>query len=190
MGIARWLAFAASAAAAFGATAMEGDEPLVTMDEVCVLLACRPPTHVHLEGSAGHAPVSMDFQKSPYIFHGVVSVLPGESLMMEGNPSEDDLANLHYVKDVADPKHTLVVSFRQIVEQGRARMLLSIANPFDRPVLYRAALMLPGKRMPEDRTACAVKAGGQRIESWPEPVVQLFLIDLHFATDAEIRPCE
>lgn len=185
----QWLA-ACAAAMASGAGAMEGHESPVSIDEVCVLLACRPATHVHLEGGAGQAPLDAEFQKTPYVFHGVVSVLPGESLFLEGEVRDDDIANLRYVKDVADPRHTLTVGFRQVVDQDRPRMLLSIANPFDRPVLYRAVVMLPGARVPVDRDTCPVQPRTQRSESWPEPVVQVFLIDLRFATESEARACD
>lgn len=167
------------------ASAMEGHDPIVSIDEVCVLMACRAPARVRLEGPGG--PVEADFGKSPYVFQGVVSVLAGETLLLEAEVREGELYNLRHVKAVAQPAGTLRVGLRQVA--AGPRMALSLHNPFDRPMWMRAAVLLANGRVPENREGCRIPPGAQGTQTWTEPVLQAFLVDLRFAEAADTSPC-
>ena len=162
------------------------DDP--TRDEVCAEVTCRPATTVRLilqDGQIGKFVVN----SRPYVIDGVVSVIAGETILLEAVPGGGVLADLRFVPAVANPERTVILKFEQDPEIG---MILTVTNPFSRPMKYTAGIHRPGYDEFHRTTSCPVMPGTKTWEHWQEPLIQLLLFDFRFvdANDQQAMVCD
>lgn len=79
----RWQLFAALVLAGLGgwslsAASMEEPNSIVTMDEICGLMACRQPTTVRIRGTTAAADADLAIPRAPHVFQGVINLVAGE----------------------------------------------------------------------------------------------------------------
>lgn len=112
----------------------------------------------------------------PVIHKGVITVFAGQTLNVEAVPGPGGrLGRFNLVRKVVHPARTLVL---QLEQSGRG-MMLTVHNPFDRPLRYEAGIrrLDDSGFTPSDVCPVMAKLGG--IEAWPEPLFQVRLTDLH-----------
>ncbi|MGH8104749.1 MAG: hypothetical protein ACREO2_00360, partial [Arenimonas sp.] len=96
--------------------------------------------------------------------------------------SGDTLINFKVVKEVVDPKKTIVVSFTQEDDGG---MMLSVSNPFERTLKFNMAIMPIDKEALYKTSSCPILAGGRVFEMWPEPIFQILLTNPKLLDDKD-----
>jgi hypothetical protein len=74
--------------------------------------------------------------------------------------------------------------------QSKLGMLLTINNPFDRPLAYKAYIQPAGKNEFSATPVCPVPARRISAETWPYPVVQKLLREFRFLGKNEALPLD
>ncbi len=165
-----------------------------TLEKICSEQLCRGGS-VGLITNDGSS-FAVDFEiPLPIVQDGWVSIFPGDTLYVEGTDSGDSLTDLTAVKEIQDPDRTLIIRFWQEKREDEGMMmLLSIQNPFERPIKYHAGMMFPedddaGLRK---TSSCPVLGNGKSAyEMWPDAIFQLVLFDFRFLpSDLEEMTCE
>ena len=74
---------------------------------------------------------------------GSIYILAGQTLNVEADVVDGKLTNMHLVQTVAHPEKTLIVKLVQADKPTKAlNMMLTVHNPFDKPLKYSAGMML------------------------------------------------
>lgn len=111
----------------------------------------------------------------PVIQRGAITIFSGQTLNIEAEVGPDGrLGHLKLVPRVVHADTTLVLQ----LEQSGSGMLLSVHNPFDRPLRYKAGIRPLGDKGFAATDVCPVMAKLGGIEMWPEPLFQVQLQDL------------
>ena len=74
------------------------------------------------------------------------------------------------------PPGSLRIAFVQAA--GRADMILRISNGFDRALIYKATILVPGRTSATLTTACPLRPSRPGVEGWPMPIYRIDLSDL------------
>jgi hypothetical protein len=149
-------------------------------ESVCAQVLCRPASTVKLRLD-GDRVVEAPMPKGPYFHNGVVSILPGETLYLEADDAGGQLSNTRAVAAPKNKANTIVVKLEQLHDPKLDRhMLLTVTNPFSKPLRYQAAIQRAGTISVAMTSACAVQPASQNYEHWPEPLVQVMMKHLHF----------
>jgi len=144
---------------------------------VCAVCACAPSSHRGDSGGASTAAAAADSPTCGTAPHtrlqsGVVFVHPGETVCVR----------LEVDGDTAIPAE-LVGSRnmgRVLVLESRAEgpdVFLTVHNPLDRALQYRAGMLLPGEQQFLSTTSCSVLSERMALEHWPHPIDVLALTD-------------
>ncbi len=157
--------------------------------EVCQRLKCRQLPPFTLRASDGREYPFDHLPPTPIAWDDVITIYPGEKLLIEATIRENRLGEFRPVEEAADPARTLSLSFEQ--RPGSSNMLLRVKSPFGRPVKYRAHMMLPDSESLVPTSSCPLIARGGSFEQWPHPIFQLVLTDFHFidANGADAGVC-
>lgn len=154
---------------------------------MCEQTACRRNVRIRLQQEDGSY-----FDRTFEIFPGVVqpmgiTVVAGETVYLEADVAGDTLANIRAVDDIRNPNKTIVAHFEQADHGG---MMLSLRNPFDRPLKFRMAIMPLDREDLYKTSSCPVIAGGGSYEMWPYPIFQVLLMEPRFLVSAGQMACE
>lgn len=163
-----------------------------SLDEVCRVTACRPPTKVRLEVEKDRY-YTVDQPQAPYVYSGIVNVLADETVVALVNVQGDRIVDLSYVAEPGKVAPVIVTHLESYVdEKGSRGTLLTVTNPFERPIRYTARIQRAGKAVFEDAATCPVPPHRAGAETWPVPLVQVLLKDFHFVAKDEATPkdCE
>ena len=151
-----------------------------SLDQVCALTVCRPPTRVRLDMGPNRYYV-VDQPKAPYVYQGVVNVLANETVVSLVHLDGDRIDGLSYVAEPGKIAPVIVSHLESYVdEKGERSMLLTVTNPFDRPIRYTARIQRAGKNTFEDEHTCPVPPHRAGAETWPFYLVQVLLRDFRF----------
>lgn len=144
---------------------------------LCETMLCRQPGIVHLTLDDGRQQETRFDEPRPIIIDGErITVYAGETIFVEADLDGDRLVNLRAVEAIANPENTIVLELQQKV--GKPYMLLTVKNPFPRPLKYHLLMLLPTDGELRRTSSCPVIAnGGQAFESWPHAIFQLVLIE-------------
>jgi hypothetical protein len=163
----------------------DGDE--VLMEEYCQFHECRGPTSVRLRTEHGDFDETFPFFW-PVIQEGnLISILPGEELLIEIEYSDQQIQALRHVESVRNPGQTLVLDFRQ--SEGSVGMVLSITNPLDAALKFSLQAM-DFEGMMHETISCPVMAGGSLFETWPHAIPQLVLLDPRMLAPGDSLDCQ
>lgn len=122
----------------------------------------------------------------PVVQRGGIAVYAGQSVLFEADVVGDRLANVHRVTSVQNPGNTLSATLTQ-VEDGS--MQLVVRNPFKRPVKIAMGIMPLDRHDLLSTSSCPAVPGGSDIETWPYPLFQVFLGDMHLLKDLSHVSC-
>ena len=89
--------------------------------------------------------------------------------------------------------NTIIVKFEQLHDPKLDRhMLLTVTNPFAKPLRYQAGIIRPQNDHSVTTSTCPVGPGQQSFEHWPEPLVRVLLTDLRLVDPGadEARGCD
>ncbi len=147
-----------------------------TLEEVCAEVACRPATDVRLTKENGDI-IEVSVATRPYVIHGLISIIAGETIHIEAVSQGSALTELRYVPAVENPDRTITLKLEQVAEVG---MILTVSNPFPKPLKYRAGIHRLGYEEFHRTSICPVPQGLKSYEHWPEPLIQILLVDFRF----------
>jgi hypothetical protein len=120
-------------------------------------------------------------------------VIAGETLNLEATIREDGHLDLKAVDEVVHPDRTITVKFGQFESKDGAFTMLGVAHPFENKMLkYRCAINPVGAQGFVNTSACPVFPGVTGWETWPDPIVQLLMLDVRLvdADKESERVCE
>lgn len=146
----------------------------IEVRELCRKVACRPSTQVRLVIPGGEV-VDGTVMMSPYVVDDVLSVVPGETLYVEGDVEADRLVRLRVVPAIAAPERTVTVRFSQEPGGPGHMMLLTVKQETGRIMRYRAGIAILGTEDVYDTSTCPVHSGVPVMEMWPDPIVHVLL---------------
>ena len=147
-----------------------------SLEEACADMACRPAADVRIKTDYGEY-IAVPVASRPYVFHGLVSIIPGETIYIEAVPQGGILTDLRYVPAVDNPDRTMTLKLEQVAELG---MVLTVSNPFSKPLKYRAGIHRLGYEEFHTTSICPVPRGLKSYEHWPEPLIHILLVDFRF----------
>lgn len=161
----------------------EADNP--SLQEYCRQNPCRAKTTIALRSKTGDYKQSMSFFW-PAIQENAISILPGEQLYIEADIVDDELINLSQVLENENPNKTFVLEFSQIA--GSYAMMLSVKNPFDVRIKFNMEVM-DFRGGLHKTSSCPLGAQSSLFESWPQPFVQLFMINPSILSEDDNMGC-
>jgi hypothetical protein len=107
----------------------------------------------------------------------IVQIFPGEKLLIEAEVINNRLTNFRIVNDIKDKSKTLVVDFQQTVKgKVHEQMILSIDNPFDKQLRYKAMMNLMKNNKWVKTSVYPVMPRLKAIEMWPDLITSLALV--------------
>jgi hypothetical protein len=106
------------------------DEDQASMKELCANLPCRGKTHIVLRLNKDKVYDKEFDQFNPVVMGSDITVLPGETLLIEAEERAARLENLQPVMAMRAPERTLVIKFKQ--QENSVNMALTVSNPFPR----------------------------------------------------------
>lgn len=120
--------------------------------------------------------------ESSYIINdSIIQIFPGEKLFIEADVVNDKLSNFQVVKEIRDKSKTLVIDFQQSANgKVHEQMMLTIDNPFEKQLNYKAAMNLMKTKRWVDTSVYPVMAHLKSIELWPDLITSLALFGFEF----------
>ena len=148
------------------------------LEAVCREVLCRQPGSLPLRLKDGKVIDAGPSLPTPIVTGSLITVLPGETVMVEGTLKEGRLTDLVAVPRVTEPERTLVLTFTQDPSRGEGLdMLLKIQSPFPGVLKYRLGLMLPDGDRLLSTSSCPLQQGIPVYEHWPYPLFQVVAAD-------------
>ena len=165
------------------------EPPPRTLEEACARWKCRPATEVRLQTKEGE-PITRTFPAGPYTDGTLVQILPGESFAFTGDLQGDRLTHLRLVEGPAAERDALVVSFQQREVGGAPSMILKVESRFPRTLKYRAGMLLPQAKGIRTTSSCPVMAGKLAYETWPHPILVVYMKDITVVPEGGPMKCD
>ena len=153
---------------------------LQEIDKICEEVPCRPDTDVQLMVDNDRF-FESTVHGSPYVYDGLVSVLAGEEIHVEGNlDASGKVVDLHYVPAVVHPSRTITIAFAQTAE-GRIHksMIMKISSGFEGTIRYSAGIMPAGSTDVFGTSTCPIRSGVPVMEMWQDLLMSVHLTDFH-----------
>lgn len=142
----------------------QGDASESNMADVCANAACQQHVRVTLKDKDG-ATFDRTFDWLPPVVQPFgVLVAAGQTVYVEADVVDGKLVNLKAVDKVTRPAKTITATLEQVDGRG---MMLSVKNPFDRPIKFSMGIMPLDKDTLFKTSSCPVIAGGNSFEMWP-----------------------
>jgi|GEM_PF-483115 len=126
-----------------------------------------------------------NIQAGPYIVGpDVLQIYPGENVFMEVEQEHGVIKSLKVVTENKNPAKTVEISFKQNTEGRKHQtMMLTIKNPFDVSLKYRASIFLMKQDKWKPTSVMPVMAGISSNEMWPDIIVTIALDQWQFSPD-------
>lgn len=162
------------------AIASHAGEPAASMSptqedierQMCEHTVCQHNLHVVLKQKDGKT-YDQTFGAFPGIVQEMgITVVAGQTVHVEADVSCDRLVNLKAVDVVVHPDRTITAA---LIQDKAGGMMLSLANPFSRPLKFDMGMMPLDTDGLYRTSSCPVIAGGGSYEMWPYPIFQLVL---------------
>ena len=161
------------------ARAMEESNAIVTIDELCVLMACRPAREIVMRRGPGEPDIVIQTKKSPHVFQGIVTLVSGESNPYVIDVREGAIRDIRLWHDVGDAAR-LSIALDQPAELADGASELRVTNSLPWPLTLRLDALRPARKEPEPTRVCAVAADSLFKLRFNYPVHQV-VIDLDLA---------
>lgn len=133
--------------------------------DACRTQLCHPPRSVPWIGNNSEQEVIELAEPQRIVDDGVVTLYPGDAVLLEAELVDGAIAGLTAVEAVRDPARTIAVRFEQA--DGNPDTRLQVDNPFDAPLKFQLAALPPGYRDSYPLVSCPVAAGEGGDENWP-----------------------
>jgi hypothetical protein len=125
---------------------------------------------------------NMEVNKTPYfVKEKILQIYPGDQLLIETEIKGDTIFSMKVVAENKFPKKTIILNFAQEIE-GRAhlQMMLSVTNPFDKSLIYDAAMYRVGKDSWSKTSIIPIRPGLINFETWADIIITLILENWRF----------
>lgn len=161
------------------------------VEEVCKRVLCRSPKTVHLKLEGGKSFEMTPSSSSPIVTGDLVTVMSGETVMVEASLKDGRLVDLTAVATVARPDRTLVFTLTQESSIGDGTdMVLKVESPFPVVLKYRLGMMRPSSGRLVKTSSCPVGSGTPVFEHWPHPIFQVVATDFKIVESEAAKRCE
>jgi hypothetical protein len=145
-----------------------------SVEALCRTVLCRPVSVIRLRMKDGKNFESVLPQATPIVSGGMVTILPGETVMVEAKLVNGSLVELTAVSKILHPERTLTFQLKQEPKLADGLgMVLTVRSPFPGATKYRLGMMLPSGDRILKTSSCPIDAGKPVFESWPHPIFQL-----------------
>jgi len=146
----------------------------------------REPFTLHLKIDKDNFS-DIHFDRQPYVSDNEVYLFSGDKFGVNLVLKDGRVAEIRYQPDVK--RADVVFGFEQPKElQNGLSMALTIDNKMKRGVSMEALMSIPGKKDVFKTSILPVKAGKSGLESWPHPISQLVLGNLHLTPEEGAQP--
>ena len=153
---------------------------LKEIEQICRQVPCRPDTDVQLMVDEERF-FQSTVHGSPYVYDGLVSVLAGEEVHVEGTlDGAGKVIDLQYVPEIVHPSRTISIEFVQTAE-GRIHksMIMKITSGFEGTLRYSAGIMPVGSADVFGTSTCPIRSGVPVMEMWQDLIMAIHLTDFH-----------
>jgi len=158
----------------------------ITLEEFCKSNECRKNKHVKFKTDNGVIDQVLPLYW-PVAQKNKISILPGDKLFIEAEViNGNSLGNFKLVDEIKNPDKTIQFSFTQM--DSSVGMMLSVKNPFSFNIKYHLN-MIDFSGNPHKTSSCPVRAKISVFESWPHPIPELILTDMHFLQESDVMTC-
>jgi hypothetical protein len=157
-------------------------------EEMCRHTLCQHDLRVTLKTKDGGT-----YDHTFDVFPGTVqpfglAIVAGQTVNLEADVTGDTLSNFRVVDAVTHPATTLTAHLEQ---SPKGDMVLSLNNPFGRPLKFDMAIMPLDNPQLLPTSSCPVKAGLKSFEMWPGPLFQVVLTKPRFVgTTGKALSCD
>jgi len=157
--------------------AVDDAREVVDKGDMCKHTLCQHDLRVTLKTRDGGT-----YDRTFDVFPGTVqpfglAIVAGQTVNLEADVTGDTVSNFRVVDTVTHPAKTLTAHLEQ---SPKGDMLLSLSNPFDRPLKFDMAIMPLDNAQLLPTSSCPVKAGLKSFEMWPDPLFQVVLTKPRF----------
>jgi hypothetical protein len=120
--------------------------------------------------------------QSQYILDGkYIQFYTGETLFIEADIINDKIIKLTVVKEIINENKTIIINVSQITKEENERihnfMMLTIKNPFDNDIDYKADVYLLQYNRWINTSTIPVRAGLLSYEMWSDIISTIVLYD-------------
>ena len=117
-----------------------------------------------------------------------LTVLPGETIHLEMDVDGNVLTPRRIVSDPRTPEKTVTFRFKQ---EDKIGMLLTVENPFPKPLKYDLFMLLveDRERKPRATSSCPVLPKLSVYEQWPNAIYTLVAANFRFVEGADSTKC-
>jgi hypothetical protein len=158
----------------------------ISLDEYCKLNVCRKNKHVKFKTDNGLIDETLPLYW-PAAQGNQISILPGDELLIEAEVLEGDLiGNFKQVTEIQHPEKTIKFSLTQM--DSSTGMMLFVKNPFPFNIKYHLN-MIDFSGNPHQTSSCPVISQMSVYESWPHPIPELMLTNMHIQKDGDSMLC-
>lgn len=161
------------------AQAMEESNAIVTIDELCALMACRSASEIVMRRNQGESDIVIPTRKSPHVFQGIITLVSGESNRYDIDVREGAIRDVRLSQHAGDAAR-FAISLDQPTELADGASELRVTNSLPWPLTLRLDALRPARRNPEPTRVCAVAADSLFKLSFNYPVYQV-VVDLDLA---------
>lgn len=118
----------------------------------------------------------------PYVHEDGVYLMKGDEFGISLDMSGGSIKHVTYQPDLE--KADMTFEFRQDVSaEPNGMMLLTIRNRTSKRLMMKALMTVPGHKNAAETSLLPVEPGLTNFESWPHPIVQLYLHDFSASGD-------
>lgn len=125
---------------------------------------------------------SMTIPESPYfVKDNVLQIYPGEELNIETEIKNDSIISMKVVKVVEYPERTInILFFQDAKDRTKTQMMLVVKNPFDKKLLYDAAIYIPTHQQWSKTSIIPIQPNLVNYEIWPDVIATMALENWRF----------
>lgn len=159
--------------------AMEESNAIVTIDELCVLMTCRPASEIAMRRDHGEPDIVIQTKKSPHVFQGIVTLVSGESNRYDIDVREGVIRDIRLSRNAGDAAR-IAIALDQPAELADGASELRVTNSLPWPLTLRLDAVRPARKEAEPPRVCTVAAESLFKLRFNYPVYQV-VIDLDLA---------
>jgi hypothetical protein len=159
--------------------------------EYCKTAMCRKNLTIKLKQADGKYYERSFELLPPAVQNSTICVYSGETIFIEADVDGDHPVNFKQVIENKNPEKTIVFHLEQSTDIGDGTgMMLTVNNPFPRPLHYKMGMMPLAKENLYKTSSCPVIAGGAVYEQWPHPIFQIVVGGLFFLKEGDSLECK
>ena len=124
----------------------------------------------------------MEVKKAPYfVKEKILQIYPGDKLFIETEIKKDTIFSMKIVKENKFPKKTIELEFVQDTQdKAHQQMMLNVKNPFDKSLIYNAAMFRVGSDSWTETSIIPIRPGLTNFETWADVIITLVLSSWRF----------